>query len=37
MKEFVWLRAKTYSYLQDNTDKDKKNKRNKKLWHKKKT
>ena len=29
MKEFVWLRAKTYSYLQDNDDKDKKTKETK--------
>ena len=30
MKEFVWLRGKTYSYLKDNNDKDKKTKETKK-------
>ena len=35
MKEFVWLRAKTYSYLKDKNDKDKKNKRVKKCVIKK--
>ena len=37
MKEFVGLRAKTYSYLKDNNDEDKKRKRHKKVCHKKKT
>ena len=36
MKEFVGLRAKTYSYLKDNNDEDKKAKGRKKC-HKKKT
>ena len=31
MKEFVELRAKTYSYLEYNNDEDKKTKRTKKL------
>ena len=35
MKEFVGLRAKTYSYLKENNDKDKKSKRYKKVCHKK--
>ena len=35
MKEFVELRAKTYSYLRDNNDGDKKSKRHKKVCHKK--
>ena len=30
LKEFVWLRAKTYSYLKDNNDEDKKPKGTKK-------
>ena len=29
MKEFVGLRAKTYSYVKDNNDEDKKSKRHK--------
>ena len=37
MKEFVVLRPKTYSYLKDNNDEDKKSKRHKKVYHKKKT
>ena len=37
MKKFVGLRAKTYSYLKDNNDEDKKNKRDKKVCHKKKS
>ena len=37
MKEFVVLRAKTYSYLKDNNDEDKKSKRHKRVCHKKKT
>ena len=37
MKEFVGLRAKTYSCLKDNNDEDKKNKIHKKVCHKKKT
>ena len=36
MKEFVGLRAKTYNYLKDNNDEDKKAKRTK-VCHKKKT
>ena len=36
MKEFVGLRAKTYSYLKDNNDESKKSKRHKKVSHKKK-
>ena len=36
MKEFRELKAKTYSYLKDNNDKDKKSKRHKKAYHKKK-
>ena len=35
MKEFVRFRAKTYSYLKDHNDEDKK--RDKKVCHKKKT
>ena len=35
MKEFFGLRAKTYSYLKDNNDEDKKAK--KKMFQKKKT
>ena len=35
MKEFVELKAKTYSYLRDNNDGDKKSKRHKKVCHKK--
>ena len=31
----IWLRAKTYSYLKDNSDEDKKSKRDKKACHKK--
>ena len=34
IKEFVRLRAKTYSYLKDNNDEDKKRKRHKKVCHK---
>ena len=37
MKEFVGLRAKTYSYLKDKNDDDKKSQRHKKMYHKKKT
>ena len=37
MKEFVRLRAKTYSYLNDNNNEDQKSKRHKKLCHIKKT
>ena len=37
MKEFVGLRAKTYSYLKDNNDEDKKAKDTKKVCHEKKT
>ena len=37
MKEFVGLRAKTYSYLKDNNDENQKSKRHKKVCHKKKT
>ena len=39
MKEFVRLRAKTYSYLKDSNDKDedKKAKCTRKMCHKKKT
>ena len=37
MKEFVGLRAKIYSYLKDNNNKDRKNKRHEKMCHKKKT
>ena len=36
MKELVGLRVKTYSYLKDNIDEDKKNKRHK-VRHKNKT
>ena len=36
MKEFVGLRAKTYTYLKENKDKDKKSKGYKKVCHKKK-
>ena len=36
MKEFVRLRAKTYSYVKDNNDEDKKSKRHKKVCHEKK-
>ena len=35
MKEFVGLRAKTYSHLKENNDEDKKSKRYKKVCHKK--
>ena len=35
MKDFDWLRAKTYSYLKDNNDEDKKSKRLKKCFIKK--
>ena len=34
MKEFVGLRTKTYSYLKDNNNEDKKSKRHKKVCHK---
>ena len=37
MKDFVGLRAKTYSYLKDNIDEGKKTKTYKKMCHKKKT
>ena len=37
LKEFVGLRAKTYSYLKDNNDEDRKSKKHKKMCHKKKT
>ena len=37
MKEFVVLRAKTYSYLKENNDENEKSKRYKKVCHKKKT
>ena len=37
MKEFVRLRAKSYSYLIDDGSEDKKSKRNKKVCHKKET
>ena len=37
MKEFVGLKSKTYSYLTDNSNEDKKIKRHKKVCHKKKT
>ena len=36
MKEFVELRAKSYSYLKDKNDRDKKVKSPKKVCHKKK-
>ena len=36
MKEFVWLTAKTYSYLKDNNDEDKKEKGTKKCAIKRK-
>ena len=35
LKKFVGLRAKTYSYLKDNDDEDKKSKTDKNLSHKK--
>ena len=37
MKEFVALTAKTYSYLTNNNDEDKKSKKHKKRCHKTKT
>ena len=37
MKEFFGLRAKTYSYLKDNNDEDKKAKKHKKVCYKTKT
>ena len=37
MKEFAELRAKAYSYLTENNNKDKKSKRHKQVRHKKKT
>ena len=37
MRKFSALTAKTYSYLTDNSDKDKKNKKPKKVCHKAKT
>ena len=39
MKEFVWLRAKTYSYLKENNDENKKAKKKgtKKKLHRKRT
>ena len=37
MKNFVGLRAKTYSFIKDNNDEDKKAKGTKKVCHKKKT
>ena len=36
MKEFVGIRAKTYSYLKDNNEDKKKVRRHKKVCHKKK-
>ena len=36
MKEFVGLRAKTYNYLKDNNNKDRKNKRHEKCVIKRK-
>ena len=36
MEQFVELRAKTYSYLRDDSIEDKKSKRPKKMCHKKK-
>ena len=37
MKTFVGLRVKTYSYIKDNNDEDKKAKGTKKVCHKKKS
>ena len=37
MTKFVRLRVKTYSYLIDDRSEDKKEKRHKKMGHKKKT
>ena len=37
IKEFVGLRATTYSYLQENNDEDKKTKSTKKEYYQKKT
>ena len=37
MKKLVGLSAKTYSYLKENNNEDKKSKRQKKVCHKKKT
>ena len=37
MKEFLGLRAKTCTYLKDNNNEDRKNKRHEKMCHKKKT
>ena len=37
IKEFVGLRATTYSYLQENNDEDKKTKSTKKVYYQKKT
>ena len=37
MKEFVGLRPKTYSYLEDSDDENKKAKGQKNMCHKKKT
>ena len=37
MKEFVGLRTKTYSYLKDKNDEDKKAKGTKKVYHQKET
>ena len=37
MREFVELRAKTYSYFKDNNNEDKKAKGRTKVCHKKKT
>ena len=37
MKGFVRIRAKTYSYLKDNNEENKKSKRHKKVCHKNKT
>ena len=37
MTKFVGLKAKTYSYLIDDSSKDKKSKKHKKVCHKKRT
>ena len=37
MKEFVRIRAKTYSHLKDDNEENKKSKRHKKVCHKNKT
>ena len=36
MAKFLGVRVKSYSYLMDNSSEDKKNKRHKKVCHKKK-